>query len=170
MRFVAILALSLVWLMPSAGFGGASYVFFYQERGPWTVLCGEDEVAGRKVCELSAPPPELGVKQNVIFVEAAGRDRFRVRVQIRDLTPKDAPVRLQIDSGKVFETLAQRGEAIWDGKAADAIVKAMRSGGAVTYSVPVAPDGAPRSTLVPLEEFGAALEIYRQVMQAHGIG
>ena len=169
MRIIALVLLATAWLLPTPGFGGATYVFFYQERGPWTVLCGEDEVLRKKVCELSAPPPALGIKQNVIFVEATGRNGFRIRIQVRDLVVRDMPVRLQVDSGPVFETTTSQGEAVWDGKTAGSIVEAMRTGGAVTYTVPVAPNGAPRSTLVPLEQFGAALEVYQQVLEAHGL-
>ena len=169
MRVVAFLGLLTVFLAPSAGFGGASYVFFFQEHGPWTVLCGEDEAAGRKVCELSAPPPALGIKQNVIYVETTGKDRFRVRIQVRDVTIGDAPVRLRVDGGQVFEAPARQGAAIWGGDAAAAILRAMAQGTAVTYTVQLAPDGAPRSTQVPLATFGSALEVYQQVLRVHGL-
>ncbi len=169
MRVAAFLGLLTILLTSSAGFGGASYVFFFQERGPWTVLCGDDEVAGRKVCELSAPPPALGVKQNVIYVDAVGKDSFRVRIQVRDVTTSDAPVRLQVDGGQVFEARPRKGAAIWDGTEAVAILRAMTTGAAVVYTVQLAPDGTPRSTQVPLAEFGGALEVYRQVLQVHGL-
>ena len=69
----------------------------------------------------------------------------------------------------VFETLTRQGEAVWEGKTAGSIVQAMQAGSAVTYTVPVAPNGAPRSTLVPLEQFSTALEVYQQVLEAHGL-
>ena len=169
MRVAAVLGLLVVLLAPNGGFGGATFVFFYQVRGPWTVLCGEDEVAGRKVCELSAPPPQLGVKQNVIFVEAAGKDSFRISIQVRDLTTGDAPVQLRVDDGQVFEARPAEGAASWDGKDARAIVQAMEAGSAVVYTVRAAPEGVPKTTRVPLTEFGGAFDLYRQVLQVHGL-
>ncbi len=170
MRVAALVGFWIALLTPNVGFGVASYVFFYQARGEWVVLCSQDEAARNKVCELSAPPPVLGVKQNIIYVETAGADGFRVRVEVRDVTVAGSAVQLQVDDGQLFEAMPAGGEAAWAGPDAATIVQAMQTGAAVTYTVLLAPDGAPRSTRVPLTEFGEALDLYRQVLQLHRLG
>ena len=163
------LGLALAAFLPLSAGAGPRYVFFYQVRGAWTVLCGADEVTQEKTCELSAPPPQLGALQNVIYVDAMGGNAFRVRVQVRDLVVPGEPVRLQIDGGPTFEAPIARGEAVWQGAEAGAILRAMEGGQTVVYTVATAPDGALQPMQVPLADFNNALDLYRQVMRVHGL-
>lgn len=149
----------------------AAYVLYFHVWGAWTVTCWRDMLGPPKQCRLSAPRENLGPgpRQNLVSIEEAALDAFRVKVEVRDLPKEGLPLYLRVDGYDVHRVAMDRHQGSWSGADADQIIGEMVAGKVLVYRVFIDPDGRPHDTEVPLAEFAAALEAYRRLLRDHNI-
>ena len=165
------LGLGLIGLGANASAQAASFVFFYQTYGEWTLVCGRDEVSLAETCSLSARQPSLDLvtPQNVISVVEMAPNAFRVAISVRNSVVQGLPLFLRVDDFPAHAAEVVGAAAAWDGDVGRTIVAELNAGQAVVYRVHTAPDGAPFDTQVSLAQFAAALNAYRSTIRVHGI-
>lgn len=165
------LALIACTCLPTSGYAAGAYLFYRKTLGQWEIYCSAENRNAKKTCRLSGPPAQMGTNtpQNVLVVQEASPDTYKVALEVRDLVMPDLPAFVRIDRYPVHEAPVARGTAVWSGEKALRIVSEMRAGKVVIFRVQTAPDGMPRDTRLSLKDFREALHAYRMAIREYGL-
>ena len=130
-RFVAtgiLLTVGLLAVEPRAA-TDVTYATYMRIYGDWTVLCGLDEPTGKRVCDLKAPPPRLGVTPSEIAIAIEGTGETVISIRVGHPISPGSPVFLRVDTNPPHQAEPTRtGEAEWRGEEAVRILAELEGG------------------------------------------